>query len=255
MDLIFGKFVTAFTGFATGSMSPAEYRSQVNKYTLYFVYLFIAKFALVYIHSSLISISAIRTTKALRIDFLNHTIRQNIAFFDGTDGGSVTASITTNGNNVNNGISEKLTLTIQGISTFVTAFIVAFAVQWKLTFITISIVPTIIIVTGVCVGIDTKNESQILAIHAKAGLLAEEVFGTIRTVHSFWLHPLLSDKYDSFLAEAMKVGMKKSPNYAVLFSTEFFCTLSGFGLAFWQGIRMYTSGEITQSGQVVRILQ
>jgi ATP-binding cassette subfamily B (MDR/TAP) protein 1 len=33
MDLVFGKFVTAFNGFAIGAISPAEYRSQVNKYT------------------------------------------------------------------------------------------------------------------------------------------------------------------------------------------------------------------------------
>jgi len=33
MDLIFGKFVTTFTGFATGAVTPAQYRSEVNKYT------------------------------------------------------------------------------------------------------------------------------------------------------------------------------------------------------------------------------
>lgn len=33
MDLVFGKFVTAFNGFAVGTISSAEYRSQVNKYT------------------------------------------------------------------------------------------------------------------------------------------------------------------------------------------------------------------------------
>lgn len=89
-----------------------------------------------------------------------------------------------------------------------------------------------------------------LAVYSKAGVLAEEVFGTIRTAHSFWLHPLLSNKYDSFLGDAMRIGMKKSPNYAVLFSTEFFCVYCGYGLAFWQGIRMYTSGEISESGDV-----
>jgi ATP-binding cassette subfamily B (MDR/TAP) protein 1 len=36
MDLVFGKFVTAFNGFAVGSISPSEYRSQVNKYTYEF---------------------------------------------------------------------------------------------------------------------------------------------------------------------------------------------------------------------------
>jgi ATP-binding cassette subfamily B (MDR/TAP) protein 1 len=51
MNLIFGKFITTFTGFATGSATPEQFRSDLNKYTLYFVYLFIAKFTLVYIHS------------------------------------------------------------------------------------------------------------------------------------------------------------------------------------------------------------
>ena len=186
----------------------------------------------------------------MRIDFIKHILRQNIAYFDSDLAASVTTQATTNGNNVNNGISEKLTLTIQGVSTFVSAFVIAFAVQWKLTLITISVVPTIVVVVGICIGIDTKNEGQLLAIYSKAGLLAEEVFSTVRTVHAFWLNPLLSRKYDASLDKAMTVGLKKSPCYAVLFSTEFFCVYSGYGLAFWQGIRMYFSGEIRESGDV-----
>lgn len=126
--------------------------------SLYFVYLFVAKFGTVYIHSTLISITAIWTTKALRIDFLEHTLRQNVKYcficpwlgvslelctltysdcvlrfsrcricdYPGELPTSTTthyvrliSQATTNGNNVNNGISEKLTLTIQSISTFV----------------------------------------------------------------------------------------------------------------------------------------
>ena len=68
MNLVFGKFVTSFTGFGTGAISAATYRADVNRFTsvweicailnmwlicirLYFIYLFVAKFALVYIHS------------------------------------------------------------------------------------------------------------------------------------------------------------------------------------------------------------
>ncbi|KAF3052370.1 hypothetical protein E8E11_011059 [Didymella keratinophila] len=169
MDLVFGKFVTAFNGFAVGTISSAEYRPQTSKYTLYLLYLFVAKFACVYFHSVLISIAAIRTTKALRIDFIKRILRQNIAYFDSDVAASVTVQATTNGNNVNNGISEKLTITIPGVSTFVTAFVVAFIVQWKLTLITLGIVPAILIVTGVCIGIDIKNEAQLLPIYSRAG--------------------------------------------------------------------------------------
>lgn len=197
-----------------------------------------------------VSIAAIRTTKAVRIDFLKHVLRQNISYFDSDNAVSVTTQATTNGNNINNGISEKLTLTIQGVSTFVSAFVIAFIVQWKLTLITISIVPTILIVVGICIGLDGKNEEQLLPIYSKASSLAEEVFSTVRTVHAFWLNPMLSRKYDNYLDQAMTVGLKKSPIYAVLFSTEFFCVYSGYGLAFWQGTRMYFNGEIRESGDV-----
>lgn len=76
----------------------------------------------------LVSIAAIRTTKALRVDFVKSTLRQEVAFFD-SPASSVPGQITTNGNLINQGISEKFGLTITGMSTFVTAFIVAFAVQ------------------------------------------------------------------------------------------------------------------------------
>jgi hypothetical protein len=33
MNLIFGIFITTFTGFATGATTPAQYRSELNKYT------------------------------------------------------------------------------------------------------------------------------------------------------------------------------------------------------------------------------
>jgi ATP-binding cassette subfamily B (MDR/TAP) protein 1 len=226
MDLIFGKFVTTFVRFSTGVLTPAQYRSEVNKYTLYFLYLFLAKFCLFYTHSVLISIAAIRTTKALRVDFVRATLRQNVAYFDSAESGSVTSQVTTSSNNVNSGISEKLTLTIQGLSTFVTAFVIAFAVQWKLTLITISIIPTIIIAVAVCLGFMTKWENEMLDIYGQAGKLAEEVFSTMRTVQA----------------------------YAVLFSTEFFCIYSAYGLAFWRGIRMYVSGEINQPGQVFTVI-
>jgi ATP-binding cassette, subfamily B (MDR/TAP), member 1 len=200
------------------------------------------------------SISAIRITKAIRIATLQQTLRQDIGYFDTHKTSSISVQVTTNGNLINNGISEKLGLIIQAISTFIAAFAVAFAVNWKLTLITICIVPTIIIVTAICIGIDSKQEARILPMYSQAGTLAEEVFGTMKTVQAFWSQPKFSAKYEKILVDARTEGFKKSPNYGVLFSTEYFCILSGYGLAFWQGIRRYSSGEIKQSGDVVTVI-
>ncbi|KAM5437326.1 putative ABC-type xenobiotic transporter [Microsporum canis] len=106
MDLIFGKREGA-------------------KYSIYLVYLFIAKFFLVYVHTVAASTAAIRATKALRLDFLQSLLRQDTSYFDSKKDGLPSVKVTTNGNIITNGISEKLTL------------------------ITICIVPAIVIITGV----------------------------------------------------------------------------------------------------------
>ncbi|KAK7418059.1 hypothetical protein QQX98_004198 [Neonectria punicea] len=253
MDIVFGKFVNAFNGFVNGELSPDGYRSEVNKYTLYFVYLFVAKFVLTYTWTMLISMTAIRTTKALRIDFVRQTLCQEISFFD-SPSTSISGQITTNGNLINHGISEKLGLVIAGLSTFIVAFIVAFAVQWKLTLIVICIIPVNIIVTVVCIVFDIGYEYAMFDIYSRSGSLAEEAFATIRTAHAFWAFPKLSKRFTSILEDASKIGAKKSLIYAILFPTEFFCIFAGYGLAFWQGIRMYSTGEITQPGTVVTVI-
>lgn len=203
-----------------------------------------------YIWTVLINITAIRTTKELRIAFVRQILRQEIPFFDAPSS-SVSAQVTTNGNLINNGISEKLGITVQAISSFVAAFVVAFAVQWKLTLIVIGIVPVNIVVTIICVVYDTGYEYQMFDIYSKSGSLAEEAFSTIRTAHAFWAFPKLSRRFEAILDDAAKVGAKKSLIYAILFPVEFFCIFSGYGLAFWQGLRMYSEGEIKNPGTVV----
>lgn len=49
MDVVFGKFVNVFNDFVIGELSPAGYRSKVNEFSLYFIYLFIGKFVLTYV--------------------------------------------------------------------------------------------------------------------------------------------------------------------------------------------------------------
>lgn len=198
----------------------------------------------------LITITALRTTKALRIDFARQTLRQEIAYFDSPIT-TISSQVATNATHVNQGISEKMGLIIQGASTFITAFIVSFAVHWKLTLIVLGIVPVNLVITIICTIMDTKIDSRVLEIQAKGSSLAEEMFSTISTVHAFWAKPKLSRKFEEVLDNARAAGMKRSPVYTVLFGIEFFCIYCGYGLAFWQGLRMYNRGEIDEPGKLV----
>ncbi|BAE58533.1 unnamed protein product [Aspergillus oryzae RIB40] len=180
-------------------------------------------------------------------------LRSYIRIFSNESGSSV-VQLTTNANLVNQGISEKLGFAVQGTATFVAAFIVAFVVQWKLTLITICIAPAILIVTSVCAGILVKQENRILHVNSIAGSLAEEVLASMKTVHAFSAFSKLTSKYDDHAKEAKRLGLTQSLNMAILYSAEFFCVYAGYGLAFWQGVRMYARGEINEPGKIITVI-
>ncbi|PQK17486.1 hypothetical protein BB8028_0007g06810 [Beauveria bassiana] len=253
LDFILGKTVTTFNNFQTGSVDPAQFRSEASKWALVIVYLFIGRFVLTYVWAFCLNLSALRTTKALRTHFLEKTLRQDVSFFD-SSADSVSVQVTTNGNLVHTGISEKLGLILQAMATFVAAFAVAFAVEWKLTLIVVAVVPTIVVSLFVNLSVDTRQEGRILDLYARAGQLADEVIGSIRTVHAFWAHPALTAKFEAVLGQAFNQGRRKSLNWGVMYMFEFFSVYSGYGLAFWQGIRRYASGEIAEPGQVVTVI-
>ncbi|KKA28933.1 hypothetical protein TD95_004427 [Thielaviopsis punctulata] len=253
VQIVFGNFITSFNKFASKEISADEYRHQVNKYTLYFVYLFIARFVFVYLWSTLISISAIRTTKTLRVDFIRQALRQEIAFFD-TPGNSIASKVTSNGNLINNGIAEKLGLVIQAVSTMIAAFVVAFVSQWKLTLILVAIVPANLIITGICVGLDSNYETQMTSVFSRGLGIAEETFSTIRTVHALWAHPVMVNHFKKVLVDVLRIGRKKHAVLAVMYSIEFFLVFAAYGLAFWQGVRRYMNGEFHDLGKIITVI-
>ncbi|KAI6784646.1 uncharacterized protein J7T54_006692 [Emericellopsis cladophorae] len=80
MNLVFGRFVTTFNDSAIGAITPDNSMKEVSRYALYFIYPFIARFFLVYIHTILVSLVAICVTSALRIEFLQSLLRQDMTY-------------------------------------------------------------------------------------------------------------------------------------------------------------------------------
>lgn len=173
-----------------------------------------------------------------------------MAYYDLGTGGSVATQATSNGRLIQGGIAEKLGLTAQALSTFVTAFIIAFVTQWKLTLIALCIAPATITVMGVVATIEAGYETKILDIHAQANAFAEGVLASARTVHAFSMRSRLVAKFDTYLRDAHRVGSKISPLFGFLFSTEYTIIYLGCGLTFWQGVRMLANGEIAEPGDI-----
>ena len=250
MTVVFGSFTTKFSDFSTGLMSPADFKKDVNFFVLYFIYIFIARFILTYISTVLVTIASIRTTKALRRAFLVSTLRKEVWYFDVQSSGSIASQVTTNGNKINQGTSDKLLNSVQAISTFFSAFVVALVVQWKLALITLSCIPLIFGVTAVAMGMDATIETKVLQTLSSGGVVAQETISSISTIQAFWAQSRMMKRYEEYLGFAHKQGSKKSAVLGIEFSTEYFCSYAAVALAFWQGFRMYQNGEIGSVGKV-----
>ncbi|OJJ37981.1 hypothetical protein ASPWEDRAFT_59240 [Aspergillus wentii DTO 134E9] len=252
--LIIGRFITTLTDFTSSHSSQSQLRSEASKLALYFFYLGIARFVLSYIYNTLFTYTSHIITRNIRHDFFKSALRQEVAFFDSGTGGSIATQATSNGRMIQGGISEKLGLVFQAISAFITAFIIAFVVQWKLTLICLCIAPATLVVNGVAGGFMGGYENQILEINSKANAFCESVLSSVRTAHAFEIRDRLVDKFDEYLSLAHTIGSKLSIIFGVFFSAEYCIVYLGYGLAFWQGIRMLSGGEIVETGGIFTVI-
>ncbi|RSL90957.1 hypothetical protein CEP51_000511 [Fusarium floridanum] len=183
VNIVLGQFITLLTDFTSDSASTQRFMSDVSKYSLYFIYIGIARFAFTYIYATLFTYVAFNITRNVRHTYLRAALSQRISFFDHGIAGSVSMQATSNGKLIQSGIAEKLGLFIQSLATFVAAFIIAFISHWKLTLIILCIMPALLIVVGSVAVPDSQMETKMLKEYAQAATraasAASELFSLI----------------------------------------------------------------------------
>ncbi|KAJ6147205.1 ABC transporter [Penicillium chrysogenum] len=232
VNLVFGQFITVITDYTSGRIDPARFRGEAGRL------------------STLLTIAAYRITRNIRRLYLKAGLTQEIAFFDSGASGSIAVQATSNGRLIQSGISEKLGLVVQGLSTFISAFVLAFVTHWKLTLICCCIAPAMLLALGISSAIEASIETKVLKVHAQAGAFAESILSSSRTVQAFGLRKQLLRDFDRFLQASRNLGNKKSPLFGCLFATEYSIIFAGFGLCFWQGIKMRQSYSSSWTGRL-----
>ncbi|KAJ5313903.1 uncharacterized protein N7443_000787 [Penicillium atrosanguineum] len=248
MTLVFGSSINELNSFGSGKQSPSALYHALSHNALWFVYLFIARYVLVYIHSSCFGVSGIRATRAFRQQFIKSVIRQDIAYIDSCSLGGITTTISSNVDMVENGITEKIGSLIQAVSMLVAGFVVAFTQQWKLTLVTATTLPVLFAGFYITFSLDAKIEGKIIEVYNSASGLAEEAMSSMRMVTALNIGKRLAQKYDNPLAEAQRLGLTKGPIIGFQYSVEMFTTYCAYSLAWYYGTKLLNEGEIGSGG-------
>ncbi|KAJ5120788.1 GTPase-activating protein [Penicillium bovifimosum] len=244
MAVLFGGLAGTFRSFLLGDISDNQFTSELARFSLYFLYLAIGEFVMVYMATVGFVYAGEHITAKIRERFLAAILRQNIAFFDELGAGEITTRITADTNLVQEGISEKVGLTLTAIATFVAAFVIGFVRYWKLTLILCSTVVAIVVTLGFVGTFVAKLSKKYLGHFAEGGTVAEEVISSIRNAAAFNTQEKLARRYDGYLVEAEKSGFKLKSTTSSMIGFLFLYIYLNYGLSFWMGSRFLVDGSV-----------
>jgi ATP-binding cassette subfamily B (MDR/TAP) protein 1 len=249
MTVIFGNLQGTFQSYFTPgtTMTYDEFTSELGSMVLYFVYLAIGEFVTSYVATVGFIYTGEHISAKIREHYLESCMKQNIGFFDKLGAGEVTTRITADTNLIQEGISEKVGLTLSAVATFVAAFVIGFISFWKLTLILLSTVVALMLCMGTGSRFIVKYSRQNISAYAQGGSIAEEVISSVRNAIAFGTQDRLAKQYDTHLIRAETFGFKLKSTLGVMVAGMMTILYLNYGLAFWMGSRFLVSGEVQLS--------
>ncbi|KAI1501011.1 multidrug resistance protein [Biscogniauxia marginata] len=251
MTVIFGTLQNTFQNFFQGLVSYDDFVGEMTQLVLYFVYLAIGEFVTVYIATVGFIYTGEHISAKIREHYLESCMRQNIGFFDKIGAGEVTTRITADTNLIQEGISEKIGLTLTAVATFISAFVIGFVFYWKLTLILTSVIFAIMLDMGVGSRFVVKYSKHSIEAYATGGSVAEEVISSIRNAVAFGTEEHLAKKYDGHLIRAEHYGFRKAAVLAIMISVMMWIMYMNYGLSFWMGSQYLIDGVIPLSSVLI----
>ncbi|KAF2443473.1 ABC transporter [Karstenula rhodostoma CBS 690.94] len=216
--------------------------TELTRFTIYFVYLFVGELVTCYIATIGFIRTGIVLSSRIREQYLAALLRQNIAFFDHVGAGEIATHMIADANLIRDGISEKVSVAVQCCSAIVTALVIGFTRDWKLTLILASspvCIALVLAFSGVAL---TKSRERWLGETAGAGTVAEEVFSSIKTVVGLNAQSKLASRYDGFLENAERWATQARTISGALLGAVFAVIYMAIGLGFWMGSRFLVKG-------------
>ncbi|XP_031235861.1 phosphatidylcholine translocator ABCB4 isoform X1 [Mastomys coucha] len=256
MMIVFGEMTDKFvdnTGnfslpvnFSLSMLNPGRIlEEEMTRYAYYYSGLGAGVLVAAYIQVSFWTLAAGRQIKKIRQNFFHAILRQEMGWFDIKGTTELNTRLTDDISKISEGIGDKVGMFFQAIATFFAGFIVGFIRGWKLTLVIMAISPILGLSTAVWAKILSTFSDKELAAYAKAGAVAEEALGAIRTVIAFGGQNKELERYQKHLENAKKIGIKKAISANISMGIAFLLIYASYALAFWYGSTLVISKEYT----------
>ncbi|KIK29334.1 hypothetical protein PISMIDRAFT_525831 [Pisolithus microcarpus 441] len=275
MTLIFGRLAQDFVTFSTAlevfqsvelsgnataipsaaqdfDSAASALRQGAAQNASYLTYIGVAMAVCTWVYMYLWIFTGEINAKRIREKYLQAILRQDIAYFDHIGAGEVATRIQTDTHLVQQGISEKVALVVNFLSTFFVGFIIAYTQSWRLALAISSIFPCIGITGAIMTKFATKYSQMTFQYVAESGTIAEEVISTVRTAQAFGSQKVLGSLFDKKIDLIRPVNMKSAIWQGCSLGVFFFVMYASYALAFSFGTTLINEGYAT-AGKVVNV--
>ncbi|XP_061380949.1 multidrug resistance protein homolog 49-like isoform X2 [Danaus plexippus] len=184
----------------------------------------------------LFNYAALRQIERVKERFLQSVLRQDITWYDLNTSMNFATKVSDDVEKYREGIGEKVPMLIYLVMSFVTAVLISLAYGWELTLVILSCAPVIIATTAVVAKVQSSLTTQELKAYSIAGVIAEEVLASIRTVVAFGGEEKEIERYQERLAPAKKTGVKKGIYSGIGSGVMWFIIYATYALSFWYGV-------------------
>ncbi|KKY25491.1 putative multidrug resistance protein 1 [Phaeomoniella chlamydospora] len=239
LGIIFGELINDMNDAVcyTSASTTATFSDGVKTKVLLIVYVTIANFVALYIHTGCWSLFGERLVRRIRKRYFHSLLKQDAAFFDTLPAGDVVSRLVNDIEIIQTGTSEKVGIVIASVSYFVASYVVAFLKAPKIAAMLISVIPVYFLMALGGGHYIAKYAGRIAKHADAANSIASSSLAAMPLVHAFNANRRLETLFAGHLSKTRRDSLKKALTHAIQLGLLYFVAYAANALAFWEGSR------------------
>ncbi|KAK3210624.1 hypothetical protein Dsin_015330 [Dipteronia sinensis] len=222
-----------------------NFMDEVEKCSLYFVYLGLAVMVVAFMEGYCWSKTSERQVLKIRHKYLEAVLRQEVGFFDSQEAttSEIINSISKDTSLIQEVLSEKVPIFVMHASVFISGLAFSTYFSWRLSLVAI---PTLLllIIPGMIYGkylfyLSKKSYKE----YGKANTIVEQALSSIKTVYSFTAERRVIERYSAILDRTTKLGIKQGIAKGLAIGS------TGLSFAIWAFLAWYGSHLVMYKGE------
>ncbi|CAF4418806.1 unnamed protein product [Rotaria socialis] len=196
------------------SCTSAERQHQVLIFSIIFLLLGVATFAIRFLQFTAFAVSGSKLTERIRVKTIECLLRQEVAYFDRPENscGAVCTRLSSDGSAVQQMTDPRLGIFCETFSMFLIAMILGFFYSWQIACIVFLCILLICVLGYINIRVQDQLSKHSGMLQERAGSLAVEVLHNMRTIKQLTIEDVVLQQYSDFIWEKFRI----TRNYSII---------------------------------------